>query len=155
MADYVSYIRSLVGHQPIILTYAGGVLMNDKGGVLLQKRTDFQKWGLPGGTIEYDETASQACVREFKEETGLDVRIESLLGIDSNEEQSYPNGDVAKSICICFQVALLNEEILLEIENEETLELSYFSLNQLPEIFSPQHQRILEKVVQGVFPFYD
>ncbi|MET3559182.1 ADP-ribose pyrophosphatase YjhB (NUDIX family) [Streptococcus rupicaprae] len=47
--DYISYIRSKVGHDKIMLTFAGGILTDDAGRILLQKRGDFGKWGLPGG----------------------------------------------------------------------------------------------------------
>jgi 8-oxo-dGTP diphosphatase len=38
-------------------------------------------WVLPGGLVEPDETARQACVREVHEEVGLDVAVESFVGL--------------------------------------------------------------------------
>lgn len=38
--DYVSYIRSKVGHATIIMTFAGGILADEEGRVLLQLRGD-------------------------------------------------------------------------------------------------------------------
>lgn len=35
MADYIKYIRGMVGHAPIILNNTGGLLFNEKGQVLL------------------------------------------------------------------------------------------------------------------------
>ena len=52
------------------------------GKVLLMKRTHppFEgSWALPGGFVEQDETAREACVRETKEEVGLSIVIEEWL----------------------------------------------------------------------------
>lgn len=38
-------------------------------------------WVLPGGLVERDETAREACIRETKEETGLDVTVEEFVGL--------------------------------------------------------------------------
>lgn len=40
-----------------------------------------RKYGLPGGVVEPGETPSQAAVREAKEETGVEVRLEYLVGV--------------------------------------------------------------------------
>lgn len=47
--DYISYIRSKVGHDKVILTFAGGILANDEGKVLLQLRADKKTWAILGG----------------------------------------------------------------------------------------------------------
>lgn len=36
-------------------------------------------WNFPGGHVEDGESPEQACIREVKEETGLDVSIEKKL----------------------------------------------------------------------------
>jgi 8-oxo-dGTP diphosphatase len=42
-------------------------------------------WNFPGGTIEKGETPEEACIREFKEETGYTVRINKLLCSESGK----------------------------------------------------------------------
>lgn len=43
-------------------------------------------WVLPGGAIEEGETSEQAAVREVREETCLEVRVERLLFVDRPRE---------------------------------------------------------------------
>lgn len=101
---YVAKIRSLVGHTPIIMNTAGGILLNSNGQVLLNLRTDTHNWSLPGGYLEYGETYAQACVREYKEDSGIDVEIVNLLKIFDQGETRYPNGDIAQTITALYHV---------------------------------------------------
>ncbi len=61
------------------------IIIKYNGGIVLITRKD-GKLAIPGGFIEY-ETAEQAAVREAKEETGLDIKIERLLGVYSDPER--------------------------------------------------------------------
>ena len=64
----------------------GGRQPSTNGRVLLTKRdSDLggTKWALPSGYIEYDEDFLTAAIREVKEETGLDVSIESIINVES------------------------------------------------------------------------
>ena len=50
-------------------------------------------WVLPGGYVDPGETVEQACMREVREELGLDVRLTGLIGIYS-EPGRDPRGSV-------------------------------------------------------------
>lgn len=61
----------------IIIEYQEGI-------VLIERKNPPLGWALPGGFIEYGETAEEAAIREAKEETNLDIKIKHLLGCYSD-----------------------------------------------------------------------
>jgi len=73
--------------------------------MLIKRRNEPFKdcWALPGGFIEYNESAEEAAAREAKEETGLSIKISSLLGVYS-EPSRDPRGHVI-SICYAARIA--------------------------------------------------
>lgn len=147
--NYIKTLRQKVGHEPIILNFAGGILANSKNEILLQKRSDFNAWGLPGGALEFGESAPKACVREFLEETGLKVRTKSLLGVSTNFIQHYPNQDVAQAVTVEL-VEKMSKEI-----SSETLDLKYFSKDKLSKIFNKQHQIFIDHYFNEDYPVID
>lgn len=79
-----------------------------------------------------------AAIREVKEETGLDVRVTGLLGIYTDCDMVYPNGDKAHSICIVYELEMVGGQ--LKCDDLETIDLQYFDLDEMPELFCKQHE---------------
>ena len=70
MPQYLAWLRQYVGHAKVISTGAVALIRDERGRVLLQKRSDFGVWGFPGGTQEIGESIEQTLVREVCEEVG-------------------------------------------------------------------------------------
>jgi len=137
MANYIKELRELVGHKPLILNTAAGILVNEQQQVLLNLRTDTHNWSLPGGYLEYGETYATACVREYKEDSGIDVKIVAQIGIFDQGETVYPNGDVVQTITELFLVEAIGGQPL-QTATDETLKLAYFDFDNLPPLLNQQ-----------------
>src|SRR6266705_3893608 len=62
-------------------------LIFEDGHVLLAHRRDIDWWNLPGGGMEAGETVDEALRREVREETGLEVELEQLVGVYSKPQK--------------------------------------------------------------------
>ncbi|GAA1516643.1 NUDIX domain-containing protein [Sphaerisporangium rubeum] len=60
------------------------VVIHPDGRVLAIQREDDRRWVPPGGIVELDETPEHAVIREVLEETGVQVKPETLTGVYKN-----------------------------------------------------------------------
>lgn len=83
------------------------------------------KWCLPGGYVDRDETVSQAVVREVREETGYDSRVRELFLIDTEPRSNTDR----QNIGFFFLVEPLAQ---VGKPDWETQDVRWFPLNSLP-----------------------
>ncbi len=133
---------------------AAAVILTDEG-VLLQRRSDNGRWGLPGGAVEPGESVSVAVVREVFEETGLTVEPIRLIGVYSDPANhqviTYPDGNVIHYVSIVFECRITGGTLTC---CDETLELAFFDPEALPSDVLPiARVRIVDALERRVEAF--
>ncbi|WP_198663158.1 NUDIX hydrolase [Paraliobacillus zengyii] len=125
-------MRKLIGTQPLFVAGATVVVFNKKGETLLQQRSDINKWGFPGGVMEYGESLEETAIRELYEETGLKAKDIEFVDILSGEKEcfKYPNGDEIFGVNAVYTTSNVSGE--LSINDGESTDLKFFALNKLP-----------------------
>lgn len=126
-----------ISHIPFIQTGAAIIIRNEAGQILLQERTDRNKWGLPGGCQELGEELKETAIREAYEETGITIDYNDLKLIDtlsgSSRKNSYPNGDIVYNNTSLY-LADIKEDCTSDLKGDsETKRLKFFDINDLPK----------------------
>ncbi len=112
---------------------AVSAIIFDEARVLLSLRRDIDWWNLPGGGMEAGETVDDALRREVREETGLDVEIERLVGVYSKPQKN--------EVVLAFRCRVAGGQLQ---ETEETSENRYFAPGELPWNTLPKHRQRVE-----------
>ena len=146
---YIMNLREKVGHSPLIGVGATTLVFNNKDELLLNLRSDTNTWGIPGGSKELNETLEECAMRELKEETNINVNDLELITVLSGKEYyfKYPNEDELDCVIILYKVSNYNGE--LNINDEESKELKFFSIDNLPELES-RAKAIIDKIKSGI-----
>ena len=119
---------------------AGKVLLVNHAGI--GTASDF--WNLPGGGLEFGETARACVVREFAEETGLQVTVGAFLGI--HEFMSLP----LHALELFFEIKITGGTLVLGTDPEQQVqflkEVRWFTLEALQQIPDTQLHSLLIKM---------
>lgn len=130
---------------------ASGLVINSQGQWLVVRKTYGGlkgMWSIPAGFVDGDETADLAAIREVKEETGVDCRLEGMIGFRTG----VLNGEVSDNMAI-FLLSPIREEQLLVAEEREVSEVAWKSPFELKEdkTSSLMIREIAEKVIESGF----
>jgi 8-oxo-dGTP diphosphatase len=86
---------------PLLTVDALIIYKRDNIVLIRRKNPPFKgQLALPGGFVDIGETVEQACIREAKEETSLDIKIERLLGVFSDPDRD-PRGHTVTIAFVC------------------------------------------------------
>ena len=102
----------------------GTVITRTNGDIVLVKRAiepGYGKWVFPGGYVDRGEEVTLAAIREAREEAGLDIRIDHLIGIYSYAGRT--------PIIIVYAAGHVAGELVVD---EEGLEARWFAPSALP-----------------------
>lgn len=92
-------------------------------------------WAPPAGYIEIDETLEEGAARETKEETGLDIQIDRLIGI-------YSRANMGVMFAV-FAARVVGGEI--KAAEDEVIELGFFGRTEIPRQSAPVNGTVLEQ----------
>jgi len=137
--SYVGQLRKLVGKRKLIIPATRAIIQNEQGDVLLIRRKDNERWGLPAGSIELGESVFDCLKREVKEETGLDVISATPIAIYSEPRFAFTSafGQGYQMFAVVFWVDEWSGAVVKN--TDETVDARFFSPGRLPDI--PSHHR--------------
>lgn len=106
------------------------VVFNEKGEVLLVREKMDGLWALPGGWSDVGFTPQEVAVKETKEETGLDVRVNRLLAVMDKRCHPHPPSPfyVYKLFILCDLIGGTFNETF------DILDKGFFALDNLPPL---------------------
>jgi 8-oxo-dGTP diphosphatase len=142
--QFFQTVLGLIFRHPITGTSIIPVLSD--GRIVLIRRRDNGRWGLPGGMVDWGEDIATTVRRELAEETGLElVKIRRLVGV-----YSAPDRDPRlHSICIVVEV-----DVQGKMQVQDTLEISEveaFLPTSLPkDELSHDNDKHLQAYFQGL-----
>ena len=118
------HVLAMRMYRPKFRAAVAAMIFDEQGRVLLFKHT-YRKfeWGIPAGGLEYNEQPEQAIVREFFEETDMQIKVERLLLAESSKED--------RNISLIFLCKIVGGTFK---ESSEISEIKYFNVNELPHM---------------------
>lgn len=106
---------------------------------------DAEKWEIPGGKVKKGEFFDQALKREFMEETGLEINIDSLYNVIQNEYVACKTNEKVKSIQLIMKVSSASDEVTISAEHDE---YKWFTKDELKELIDNE---MLSKAAMNSF----
>jgi ADP-ribose pyrophosphatase YjhB (NUDIX family) len=142
----------------VISVGCSAAVVDDAGSVLLGLRDDSDYWSLPGGGLDPGEDVNACCVRETKEETGLEISVVGLIGVYSSPDMAvvYRDGVKRQIVGLSFLARIVGGQIE---KSAEFRDIGFFTFDDAQRLalnpFHIQRLRDAELAVQepGRRPF--
>jgi 8-oxo-dGTP pyrophosphatase MutT (NUDIX family) len=143
--EHVKLLRAKIGNDLLVLPGVCALVFDQAGRILLNRRTDTGRWAIIGGIADPGEEPADAVVREVFEETGVHVVPERISGVYITPKLTLSNGDQVQYTVTAFRCRPIGGEP--HVHDDESLEVRYFGLDELPEL-RPDHRKRIDHALQ-------
>ncbi len=124
---------------------AGALFFNETGCLLVVEPTYKSNWEIPGGAVELNESPREACLREMREELGLERPLHRLLCVDYLRESA----DKTEALVFIFLGETLTEEEIQSIRLPDD-ELRSFSFLEPEVAYGRFNKRLSQRIQQSM-----
>lgn len=94
---------------------------------------DAGRWEIPGGKVKKCEYFDNALKREYLEETGLEVDVDSLLNVVRRDYTACKTNEDVKSIQLIMKVTCKSDEVTISEEHDD---YGWFGFDEIEEMIS-------------------
>jgi ADP-ribose pyrophosphatase YjhB (NUDIX family) len=132
----IGYVSANVG--------ADAAVFDDDDRILLVRRADDGRWGLVAGWVDPNESPEQTVIRELREETGVDGRIDRLVGVFHRpaDASGHPHGTVSV-VYLCSIVSGT-----LRPQPHEVLEIGFHAIDDVTD-WHHHHEQLARAALEA------
>ena len=116
-----------------------GICQNDEKILLLKIRSrsahDAGKWEIPGGKVKKCEFFDESLKREYLEETGLEIDVDSLYNVVRNDYTACKTSEKVKSIQLIMKVTCESDEVVISEEHDD---YGWFSMDEVNDMIAEE-----------------
>ena len=94
---------------------------------------DAGRWEIPGGKVKKCEYFDNALKREYLEETGLEVDVDSLYNVIRRDYTACKTSEEVKSIQLIMKVTCESDEVTISEEHDD---YGWFSFDEIEEMIA-------------------
>jgi len=126
----------------------GALLFNPQGELLIVKTSYKNYWSTPGGAVDKDESPRAACIREVKEEVGVDVGRLRLVSMDYCSKHDEKD----ESLQMIFDGGVLTETQIsgIRLAEGEIDAHQFVSIGRAQELLGPRQSKWLPLCLDAI-----
>ncbi len=127
---------------------AGALILNNNGELLIVKPGYKDHWSIPGGVVDKNESPRNACIREVKEEIGINIDNPEFLCVD----WTSPTSEKGESLQFIFFGGILNEKQTGEIKLDlkEISEYQFLPIEEAQPLLNEKLSRRILKCLKVI-----